>query len=248
MSLLARHPAPVAVVAAALAATALVFGFFRPEYRPEGEGGRVEVDWTRYPPASEGWTWAGGQPGFRFGQHEDEWNFSGVQGAELAPARAAARRWGVAPASVRLLDAIRLGPHDLSLVVAGTNAANHTCLGFVTPREPVEYFCPPRLRPQSGLVLAVSRTWATGGAVRHPAWLIGVSRGDVARVTVDQPPDWNGETVLDTANGSYWGTWVLSLADSGRPAEVKVYRTDGKVASETVGVRTQGGRITEIPG
>jgi hypothetical protein len=244
----ARHPAPVAVVAAALAVTVAVFAFFRPQYHPKGENSLVKVDWSLYPPASSGWTWAGGQPGFRFGEHEEEWNFSGVQAAELAPARAAARRWGVAPASVRLLNAIRLGPHDLSLVVAGTNAADNTCIGFVTPREPVMYFCPPHLASQSGFVLAVSRTWVVDGVTSHPAWLVGIARGDVGRVTIDQPSDWNNERVFDAADGSYWGTWVLSLADSGRPATVTVYREIGEVASATIGVRTQGERVIAIPG
>jgi hypothetical protein len=105
VGLVSRHPAPVAVVAAALAATAVVFGFFRPQYHPKGEDSLVKVDWSLYPPASSGWNWAGGQPGFRFGEHEEKWNFSEVQAAELAPARAAARRWGVAPPSVRLIGA-----------------------------------------------------------------------------------------------------------------------------------------------
>ena len=121
----------MAIVGIALAAVATVFVFFRPAYHPKGEGSLIKVDWSLYPPPAGGWTWADGQPGFRFGEHEDQWNFSGVQAAELAPARAAARRWGVAPASVRLLNAVRLGPHDLSMVVAGTNAADRTCIGFV---------------------------------------------------------------------------------------------------------------------
>jgi len=248
MPLLSRHPAAVAVVAAALAATAVVFGFFRPGYHPKGESGGVKVDWTRYPPASEGWTWAAGQPGFRFGEHEEEWNFSGVRAAELAPARAAARRSGVAPASVRLLGAIRLGRNDLNMIVAGTDAADETCIGFVTPNQPVKYLCPPRLDAASGFVFAVSRTWTIDGVARHPAWLVGIARSDVDRLAVDQPSDWNDETVLDSADHSYWGTWVLSLADSRRPATVTAYREDGDITSTAIAVGTQGGRITEIPG
>jgi hypothetical protein len=248
VGLVSRHPAPGAVVAAALAATAVVFDFFRPQYHPKGEDSLVKVDGSLYPPASSGWNWAGGQPGFRFGEHEEKWNFSEVQAAELAPARAAARRWGVAPPSVRLIGAMRLGPHDLNMIVAGTNAADKTCIGFVTPSAPAEYFCPPRLGSQSGFVLAMPRSWQSGGVLRHPAWLLGVVRADVTRVGVDQRLEWEDETVLDAANGSYWGTWELSLADFGRSATVTVYRKDGKVTSRTVDVQTRGDRVIPIPG
>jgi len=86
------------------------------------------------------------------------------------------------------------------------------------------------------------------GVARHPAWLVGIARSDVDRLAVDQPSDWNDETVLDSADHSYWGTWVLSLADSRRPATVTAYREDGDITSTAIAVGTQGGRITEIPG
>ncbi len=248
MGVLSRHWAPSAIVGIALAATAVVFAFFRPQYHPKGEDSLVKVEWSRYPAATEGWTWAGGQPGFRFGEHEEEWNFSGVQGAELAPARAAARRWGVAPSSVRLIGAMRLGPDDLNMIVSGTNAADETCIGFVTPREPAQYFCPTRLGPQSGFVLVLSRSWQADGVLRHPAWLLGIVRADVARVAVDQGSEWDDEIVLESANGSYWGTWELSLEDSGRPATVTVYRKGGEVTSRTFDAQTPGDRVIPIPG
>ena len=81
---------PAVVVGAALAAIAVLFVFFRPEFHPKGEDSLLKVDMSRYPAASDGWTWARGQPGFRFGEHEEEWNLSQVQAAEVAPARAAA--------------------------------------------------------------------------------------------------------------------------------------------------------------
>ena len=94
----------------------------------------------------------------------------------------------------------------------------------------------------------MSRTWETDGVTHHPVWLLGIARSDADRVAVDQSPDWNNETVLDAADGSYWGTWMLSLADSGRPATVTVDRKGGEVDSAVVETRTQGERITEIPG
>jgi hypothetical protein len=244
VGLIARHPAPVAVVAAALAATAVVFAFFRPQYHPKGEDSLIKVDMSRYPPPSSGWNWTGGQPGFRFGEREEEWDFSGVQAAELAPARAAARQWGVAPSSVRLLDAIRIGPGDLNMIVAGTNAADHTCIGFVTPGTPVEFYCPDRLESQSGLLLLVkSRPYQFEGQKLQPAWLMGIQRADVERIVVDQPFDRNRQAM----GYSYWGAWELSLGQS-PDAVVTAYLRDGTVRRAAVNLTRPGDRVIPIPG
>jgi len=237
---------PAVVIGAALASIAVVFAFFRPEFHPEGEGGPLKVDMSRYPPPSEGWTWPNGQPGFRYGQHEEEWyGVLQVQAAELAPARAAARRWGVDPNSVRLVDGIRIGPGDLNMIVAGTNAANHTCLGFVTPDAPVEYFCPSRLRSTSALVLLVEGApFEMNDRTIEPAWLMGVQRADVDRIVVDQPPDWE-QLQLEH---SYWGAWNLSLGPSGNNAVVYAYLQDGRVGQSTVRLRRSGDHVIAIPG
>ncbi len=63
------------VVGATLAAIAVVFVFFRPEHHPKGEDSLLKVAMSRYPAASEGWTWAGGQPGFRFGERRGDRRF-----------------------------------------------------------------------------------------------------------------------------------------------------------------------------
>jgi hypothetical protein len=249
MGLAIRHPAPIAVVAAALAATAVVFAFFRPEHHPKGEGSLIKVEMSRYPATSDGWTWPDGQPGFRFGEHEEEWNLAGVQGAELAPARAAARRWGVAPSSVRLIDAIRLGPHDLNLVVAGTNAADRTCLGFASPGAPVDFYCPERLRSQAAvLMLTRGGPVTANGTTYEPAWLTGIERSDVLRIGVDQPFDWNDVGVFDRPSGhSYWGTWELSLGPS-PDVVVTAYLRDGSVRRAAVDLTRPGDRVIPIPG
>jgi hypothetical protein len=234
------------IVGAALVATAIVFTFFRPQFHPKGEGSLLKVDMSRYPSPSEGWTWPGGQPGFRFGVHEEEWNLSGVQGAELAPARAAARRWGVAPESVRLIDAIRLGPHDLNMIVAGTNAADHTCIGFVTPDAPAEYFCPNRLRSVSALLFLVKGTPSRfEGQTLVPAFLMGIDRAEVKRLTVDQPFGWNQVGL----HAMYWGSWELSFAlDASNDAVVTAYLRDGRVRRAPVNLALPGDRVIAIPG
>ena len=219
---------------AALAATAAVFLFARPEYRSPNEGSLVEIDLSKYPPAAEGWRWADGQPGFRFGEDEEKWNPSEIRAVELEPARAAARRWGVSPDTVRLLAALRLGPGDLSMIVAGTNAAEHTCLGFVRPKDPVSFYCPDRLGPQSAFVVVTTRgPFESGGSTTHPTFLTGVARADVTRVVVDQPPEWPNGVVYDRKQGSLWGTFELSLSDS-RNIRVKVYGEHGLVATAPI--------------
>jgi hypothetical protein len=249
VGLLVRHPAPAAVVLAALAVTAVVFVFFRPEYHPKGENSFVKVDWSDYPPASDDWTWSAGQPGFRFGEHEDEWNFSGMEPADLAAARTAARRWGVSSASVRLLYAIRLGPHDLNMVVAGTNAADRTCLGFVMQDEPVEYRCGERLDSEAVLLLLTRAGPSNAnGMTYEPASVAGIERADVTRIVVDQPPDWNDVSVFDRPSGhSYWGAWELSLGPS-PDAIVTAYLSDGSVRRAAVDLARPGDRIIPIPG
>ncbi len=216
-----------------------MFTFFRPEYHPKGENSLVKVNWSLYPPASSGWTWANGQPGFRFGEHADKWPSAGFTAAELAPGRTAARRWGVAPASVRLLDAIRIGPQDVNMIVAGTDAADHTCIGFVTPSNPVEYACPERLGLQSAFV------FLTHG-VASP-WLLGIARADVTRIVVAQPPNWTDQTVFSREQGSFWGTWELSLAESPN-VKVTAYLDDGRVRSVVLDPGRPGDRVIPIPG
>ena len=131
-----------------------------------------------------------------------------MQGADLAPARAAARRWGVAPESVRLVDAIRLGPHDLNLIVAGTDASDHTCLGFVVTDEPVEFFCSGRLSHVSAVLLVLRPSYAGGGL-----FVEGISSAAVTKVVIEDGP---GAPVFDRKAGvvSYWGTFGVSLMDA----------------------------------
>jgi hypothetical protein len=234
--LLARHPFSSAIVLAALAATAAVFVFARPEYHSPNEGSLVKIDLSKYPPAVKGWRWAGGQPGFRFGEDEEKWNVSQVTAAELAPARRAAPRWRVARDSVRPLAAMRLGPGDLSMIVAATNAADQTCLGFVRPKDPVAFYCPGRLGPQPAFVLVTTRgPYETEGRTIHPTFLTGVARADVTRVVIDQPPDWPNGIVYDREQGSVWGTFELSLSDS-RDIRVTVYGKRGVIATVPIDV------------
>jgi hypothetical protein len=248
MTLLARHQLSSSIVLAALVATAGLFLFARPQYHPPNQGRELRLDLAKYPPAAEGWTWESGQPGFRFGDDKGIWNISQVKPAELAPVRAAARRWGVAPLSIRLIDAIRLGPRDLSMIVAGTDAADHTCLGFVTPGRAPVFYCGARLDGASAFVLVTTRSsFSSEEATVHPTFLTGIANGDVRRVVVDQPPDWPKASVYDRRQGSLWGTFELSLSDS-RGTQVSLYDREGLMARVLIDVTTPGDRLVRISG
>jgi hypothetical protein len=241
MAVLARYPVSISVVLAALTATTAVFLFARPQYHPKGEGSEVKLDLSKYPPAAEGWHWDA-QPGFRFGEDEDEWNLSQVKPTELTAVRAAARRNGIAPASVRVLDAIRLGgPRDLSLIVAGTNAAAKTCLGFATPTS-TSFSCPPDLYDESAFLLVTTRNRAQAGL---PTFLTGIASGDVTRVVVNQPDDWPNVGIYRREQGSAWGTFELSLSN-GKGVDVTVVRADGGSRTVHIDETTPGDRVVAI--
>jgi len=248
VALLVRYPLSSTIVLAAVAAVASVFLFARPQYHPPGQGSEVKIDLSKYPAASDGWAWDGGQPVFRLGEDKNVWNISQVKPAELAPARAAAHRWGVAPRSIRLIDAIRLGPHDLSMIVAGTNAADRTCLGFVVPSDAPRFYCGRQLDPDSAFVLVTTRdSYSTAEGTVHPTFLTGIARGDVTRVVVDQRPDWPAAGIYDRKQGSFWGTFELSLSDS-RAIRLAFFRRNGGITRMPIDVTEPGDRLTQIPG
>jgi hypothetical protein len=245
VTFVARYPIPICVLLAAFAAIAAVFLFARPQYLPKDEGTEVKIDLSKYPPAADGWRWADGQPGFRFGEDEEAWNVSKVKPAELAAVRPAARRNGVAPSSLRVVDSIRLGPRDLSLLVAGTNAADKTCLSFVAPSK-TSFYCPPKLHDQSAFVLVSTRPAFEGDATNaQPTFLTGIVRADVKRVVVDQPQDWPNTGIYDRERGSPWGTFELSLA-SGRNIDVTILRENGASSTVHIDETTPGDRLVAV--
>jgi hypothetical protein len=246
VGLISRHWVPAAIVGAALAATAVVFMLFRPEFHPKGEDSLVKLDLSKYPPASENWVWQHGQPGFRFGDEEDKWNISGLKPAEIAAVGPAAARNGVAPSSLRPIESIRLGPGDLSMIVAGTNAADTTCLGIVTPSS-TSFFCPPKLQDESALVFVTTRpNFESGDQSIHPTFINGIVRGDVTRVVVTQSDEWPNGSTYDRELGSLWGTFGLSLSD-GRGIDLSVVR-GGVVRTVHINETAPGDRVIAIPG
>ena len=69
---LLQHRLAVLIVAAALAATAGVFLFARPQYRPPHCDGCKQLHFSA-PRPYHGWQWRDATPGFHFGEHHNEW-------------------------------------------------------------------------------------------------------------------------------------------------------------------------------
>lgn len=175
-SMLLRHRLSTSIVLAALAATAAVFAFARPQYHDRFSGRQVDLSYAK--PPAHGWRWADGTPGFRFGQDEDVWNDAKVRPSDLA----FARRPGL-----RVLAAQRARDGDLFALLAGTGAGGRTCIGAVVARAPVRFEC--NLRTQTALVVAApqppERTAKYG--TLYPLYLLGVVRAEVTRVRLDVP-------------------------------------------------------------
>jgi hypothetical protein len=198
-----RHPLALMIVAGALAAMAAVFSFIRPQYQAPDYGGRT-IDLSGFPPPAHGWTWKDGQPGYRFGVREEDWNMSNLQPSELVPLQRAAQRLGLR--DVRPLTAQRYAPHRLGIMVAATNRADQTCLGFALPERAISFACP---RDAAAFVAVVPNS--TG------AFIFGIARADGRSVTVQQA----GMPPQATFGGH--GNWgVFSVTLGGRQAQLNV--------------------------
>jgi hypothetical protein len=250
MSALAQHRLASAIVAAACAATAGVFLFARPEYHPP-YGGKALIFKEARPPA-KGWTWAGGTPGFRFGQHRDEWNISLLRPEELVAARRAAVRAGVSPESLGVLQVSRTEQHVRpQVLLAGSDGSGRTCLGVQLHRGPVSFLCPPQLDRVVGFVVAEASPRGKG----HALFLTGISRADVTRVTVTAPGSgyvdergakpvvraFGERTVYERTPPSWWGTFIETTTQP-RPwhAHVVFYGVHGRLSSLDVRFRRAG--------
>jgi hypothetical protein len=197
-SMLLRHRLSTSIVLAALAATAAVFAFARPQYHDPFPGRQVDLSYAKPPVA--GWRWADGTPGFRYGRDEDAWNAAKVRLSDLAPARQA----GIDPANVRVLGAQRARDGALFALVAGSGAGERTCIGAVVASAPVRFECD--LRTQTAVVVAAPRPperTARYGTL-YPLYLLGVARAEVTRVRLDVAGLQHGTLYARKAALPYW--------------------------------------------
>jgi hypothetical protein len=244
-SLVFQHRLAVAIVAVAVSATAGVFLFARPQYRPP-----VDPDVTYYAitipsyvgPAARGWTWPLGLPGFRIGHDMDAWNVYDINWASLSALRIAAPASRVDPQSLRVLDAVRLSPERPHLVVSGRDARGRTCIGVQPGPAAARFFCPEQL---AGHVAVVN---VGALAPDHGRWTLlidgvvsaAVTRVDVSTVAMTSD-DWTTPvTVVDPAGPKSvfkrgYKTWGTFESFNAQPvpwnARVDFYGAHGKLAS-----------------
>jgi hypothetical protein len=265
VALLVRFRISVAIVALALAATAGVFLFARPEYRSPG-GSTKALHFAEAQPPAQGWTWTNGTPGFHFGDHHDAWNISELKPRELAALEVAARREGVDPASLGVLASLRTYPRGSrpEVLAAGADARGRTCVGVQLHRGPASFLCPARLQRTLAVVVADAMPVyrSSRSAHTYSMFVTGVARAEVTRVTVLA----RGETTTDMRSGkpvvrpaapqlaydratpSWWGVLELS---TGQPvpwdATVVFYGTHGRLGSLRIRLAHAGERLFAVP-
>ena len=248
------HAISVSILGTAFLATAAVFLFARPQYRPAGGGGHA-ISGTRYPAPAHGWVWSHGLPGGGMSGESADFLLAGVTRAELAPARAAARRAGVDPSTVRPLHVARYanGRQGLAAIVAGTGARGRTCLGFVVPGKQPSFVCPQR---QRAFVIATAMPIRDG---TYGMFLLGIASGEVVRATDSEHEVWGvwqpsrsrtvqrsglRTRVLYSRDGGWWGTFLDTLG-SDRPwrATVTIHGAHGKLATLPIRMDAPGSRL-----
>ena len=206
MGLLLQHRLAVAIVAVALAATAGVFLFARPQYRPPRCDNCKQLHFDA-PRPYHGWQWRDATPGFHFGEFHDEWRvMSRVGPADL-------------PRNAGVLAALTDRPH-------GTEVLWHDgrCVGITFEDGARQRLCNVR----TPIVLL-----AHAEPQVRPGWwnmfVIGIARGDVARITVD------GNPVFDAKTPPWWGAWDGSIGEARQwDAVVKAYGRQGLLATAHV--------------
>jgi hypothetical protein len=236
--MLLRYRLSTSIVLGALAATAAVFVFARPQYRDPFPGEQFDLSYAKAPVS--GWRWSGGTPGFRFGHDEGAWNDARLRADDLAGARVAARRSGVEPDSLRVLSVTRARGGELFALLAGSGPSGRTCLGVVVPHAPAAFAC--RLDRQAAFVIGApgppDRTAKDGPL--YPLYLLGVVRADVTRVTLDLPGLMHSTIYSRSAFGYWWGSFggPLELPSRWR-GRLAFYGQRGLLASAAVSWRSQ---------
>jgi hypothetical protein len=255
MALLARHRLAAALVLAAFAATAAVFAFARPQYRPESHGPTIELPARTPPPhvaGPAGWVWPDGVPGWKAGETVEGVDVSYVQPVEVYAAELAAARRGLDADEVRVLSPIR--PNDegtLAILAAPTKYEKppRTCLAALLQGDaPVVWRC-PGARPtpddlgNARVLVAVTRLhWPDGpkGEQRNPIYLSGVARGDVDRIVLVAA---GTEPTTVYERGNAWGDFSATPFLDGGPARLGVYTSGRLVQTLPLDLRPREQRV-----
>jgi hypothetical protein len=219
----------LSLVLVAVVATIGVFTFAKPAYRgPKCDGCGKALRFDDAKPPANGWLWADSTPGFHLGEHHDEWKLAMPYVGSLPPGSG-------------LLAALRDKPggHPEALYVP-----RNGCIG-------VQLFSGERTtlcRPHAAAVFVVDAlpSYRPG---RWNAFVIGVARSDVTKITVEargatedvyrhgthrlrpMPP----QVVYDRTTPPWWGAFEDSTFQP-RPWDllVRVYNRFGLIAAERV--------------
>jgi len=213
VSFVARHLLPAVLVGVAAVLLAGFFVFARPQYRPANQGEQIKVPPEH--PATAGWTWAEGTPGFKagtmLGKHHD-FNISGLQPVEIAAAQLAAAHAMLDADGVRVLESLRtdMGSGPVALLAAPTLGRTpiETCLAVMLRGDaPVKWRCPHDLVATHVLGVVVASSFSTGAG--HALFVMGVASADVARVVLVGGPQGSGPIYT---RGTTWGQFESSTA------------------------------------
>ena len=242
MSLAARHLLPTVLIGVAVFLMVGFFAFARPQYHPATVGEEIKAPPEH--PATAGWTWAEGAPGFKagtmLGKHHD-FNITGVQPVEVAAAQLAAAHSMLDAEGVRVLDSLRTDMSGPVAILAAPTIGRtpiETCLAvMLRGSAPVTWRCPHDLLDTHVLGAVVAARFSTGSG--HPLFVLGVARADVARIVLVGGPAGSGPIY---ARGTTWGQFEASTAPR-KSVKLLVYGDHGLLQKLTLGDPPGGQRI-----
>ena len=241
MSFVARHLLPTVLIGVVVVVMAGFFAFARPQYHPETHD-NIKVPPEH--PATAGWTWAEGTPGFKagtmLGKHH-EFNITGLQPVEIAAAQLAAAHSLLDADGVRVLESLRTdktGPVAILAAPALDVTPTQTCLAvMLRGRAPVNWRCPQDLLGTHVLGVVVASSFSTGAG--HPLFVMGVASADVERIVLVGGPQGSGPIYT---RGTTWGQFESSTTPT-KSVKLLVYGDHGLLQKLTLGDPPGGQRI-----
>jgi hypothetical protein len=243
VSFVTRHLLPTILVGVAVVLMVGFFAFARPQYHPPNQGGE-QIKLPPEHPATTGWTWAEGTPGFKagtmLGKHHD-FNITLLQPVEVAAAQLSAAHALLDAAGVRVLNSIRTDRRGPAAILAAPMldaTPAQTCVAvMLRGSAPVTWRCPQDLASTHVLGVVIAAMPSHGAA--HPLFLIGVASGDVQRIDLVAPPFPRSNLYT---RGTGWGQFQASTSPA-QSAKLLVYGDHGLLEQLTLSVRPGGQRI-----
>jgi hypothetical protein len=233
VSLVTRHLLPAAVIGVAVVLLAGFFAFARPQYHPETH------DQIKVPPehpATAGWSWAEGTPGFKagtmLGKHHD-FNITGVQPVEITAAQLAAAHSLLDAEGVRVLESLRTDKRGPVAILAAPTVEvtpTQTCVAVMLRGDaPVTWRCPQDLLGTHVLGAVVAARFSSGSA--HPLFVLGVASAEVERIVLVGGPAGSGPIYT---RGTTWGQFEASTPPR-KSVTLLVYGDHGLLQKLTLG-------------